>query len=289
MAVRRGSPGLARSPKPRSRTWFTLCPGSRCAALSSARSRRAERPGRSRSRTALRSAPAGSRRCSAPTGRGSRTRMSTWSTWLPRIPGARAVRAGRRQSDPGEEVVDGHPGRDPGRSGRRELPAASPWRRRGLGSARRGPAVCPPRRRVDRRGGHGDPPTWGGCADRWLRRAAALWARAGGGLLFHPGTYQMSFAPMLPGAPKSVVAHGARHESGVDVGVGAAAVRGRPFRAVRVAAPVPLPAKPGCGARRAAPSCRRGCTTPATSGCTGSGASRRSSRLRPSAPVAPAS
>ncbi len=39
----------------------------------------------------------------------------------------------------------------------------------------------------------------------------------GDGLLFHMGVYPVSFAQMILGAPESVVAHGAVHDSGADV------------------------------------------------------------------------
>jgi predicted dehydrogenase len=39
----------------------------------------------------------------------------------------------------------------------------------------------------------------------------------GDGLLFHLGVYPVSFAQMLLGSPEAVVAHGVRHESGVDI------------------------------------------------------------------------
>ena len=40
---------------------------------------------------------------------------------------------------------------------------------------------------------------------------------SGDGLLFHMGVYPVSFAQMILGAPESVVAHGAVHDSGADV------------------------------------------------------------------------
>jgi predicted dehydrogenase len=59
-------------------------------------------------------------------------------------------------------------------------------------------------------------------ADLGLRRpvdpAAQSWdPRRGDGLLFHLGVYPVSFAQMLLGTPEAVVAHGVRHDSGVDV------------------------------------------------------------------------
>jgi len=47
--------------------------------------------------------------------------------------------------------------------------------------------------------------------------AQAYRPEQGDGLLFHLGIYPVSFAQMLLGTPEEVVAHGALHESGVDV------------------------------------------------------------------------